>query len=186
MSGFNSYHPYLFPPESTVLVPCCFSVLPVEDFSPASLLNLSSGLSVVAIPYGLTKETKFLSTTDLYCLLLSCICCSPVKSKQDLSRPPSHPDAAWHLCLHARSRCCKAPAHPHIQGSCHQLTPPQHCCLRRLLTHPKRRGFHHLCPIYVITLNQPAGLGMGFYTTFTVGVELQFCFSIASDISQVL
>ena len=48
-------------------------------------------------------------------------------------------DTAWHLCLHARSRCCKTSTHSHIQGSCHQLTPPQHCCLRHPLAHLKNK-----------------------------------------------
>lgn len=105
-------------------------------------------------------------------------------------------DTAWHLCLRARSRCCKVSAHPYIQGSCHQLAPSQHYCVRHPLAHPKKtRQLPHLCQISVIALNQAAGFGMGIYTTFSSGIELQFCssgielqfcFSISSDISQVL
>lgn len=58
-----------------------------------------------------TKETKFLSVTDLYCLLLSCICCSPpAKANKTYSGLSPVSDTAWHLCLHARSKCHEASA----------------------------------------------------------------------------
>lgn len=161
MNGFNSYHPYLFPPESTMLVLRCFSVLPVEGFSPASLLDLSSGLSVVVYQYGLTKETKFLSTTDLYCLLLSRICCSPpLKSKQDLPRPPSHVGRCLAPLPACQEKVLEGSAHPGRLPSA-DATPP--LLPEASLSLPKKRrgNCHHLCPISVITLNRPAGFGDG-------------------------
>lgn len=82
VNGFNSYHPCLFLPASTVLVLCCFSFLSVEGFSPASLLDTSSSLSIVPVPVWTHRRNEI----PQHCLLLSCICpCPAEKSKQDLN-----------------------------------------------------------------------------------------------------
>lgn len=93
------------------------------------LLSSTSPLAFLLLPYqyGLTKETKFLSTTDLYCLLLSRICCSPpVKSKQDLPRAPSHVGhclAPLPACQEKVLRGICSPTHPGLLPSA-DATPP--------------------------------------------------------------
>lgn len=190
VNGFNSYHPYLFPTgkhgAGALLLQCftCWRVF--TSFSPRPLLwpfcccRTSTG------------SPRKRNSSALLTFTASCWAASAVllQWKANKTYPGLLPtsDAAWHPCLRARRRCCEGSAHPHTQGSCHQPMPPHRCCLRHPLARPKKRrgDCHHLCPISVITLNQPAGFGMGFYTTFTAGVELQFCFSISSDIAQVL
>lgn len=101
----------------------CFTVLPVEGFLPASLLDLSSGVSQHYWP--------LLSLFELCLLFFS-------SEKQTRIIQAFLPCQVLHFCLHARSRCCKMSTHPHTQGSCQKLAPPQCCCSRHPL-HPKKK-----------------------------------------------
>lgn len=136
----------------------CFTVLPVEGFCQL--------LSPLAFP----------STPGLYLLLSSCTrSFSPVKSKQELSRPSCHVSCCTSVCVPGvgAARCLLTPSPRAPVKSRHY---PSAAVWGIPFTQTKRkRWLVYLCPIPDVTLQQLPGLGMVF-NVFTVDIELQFCF----------